>query len=208
MLAPRNARCRSLRHPGPDSARSRPEPLSDPMSPGARLAFCAPLLLAAVLTLDRGRRGSTSTFLRKNSLSENIIPDHVFVFEPKPPLYTHPSQRKHSSSRKVGVPVVPGRAGAAAPPAGRFRPSRTPAHPPSSKSGAETARGASGTGHSRCSSTLIPSEKRHTTTTPYDTLHPTPYALRHPTPYAIILNYLYRLCFTSGTPNHARAGPV
>ena len=88
MLAPRNARRCSLRHPDPDSARSRPEPLSDPMSPGARLAFCSPLLLAAVLTLDRGRRGSTRTFLRKKSLSANIIPDHVFVFEPEPPLYT------------------------------------------------------------------------------------------------------------------------
>ena len=103
MLAPRNARCRSLRHPGPDSARSRPEPLSDPRSPGARLAFCAPLLLAAVLTLDRGRRGSNSTFLRKNSLSENIIPDHVFVFEPKPPLYTnHTHTPRNASTAAAG----------------------------------------------------------------------------------------------------------
>ena len=175
MLAPRNARCRSLRHPGPDSARSRPEPLSDPMSPGARLAFCSPLLLAAVLTLDRGRRGSTSTFLRKNSLSENIIPDHVFVFEPEPPLYsrTHTHRkRKNSNGWEVGAPVVPGRARAAAPPEGRFRPSRTPAHPLSAKSAAETAQGETGTAHSSLSSTLIPSEKtyytlRRPTTTPY-----------------------------------------
>ena len=125
-LAPRNARCRSLRHPGPDSARSRPEPLSDPMSPGARLAFCSPLLLAAVLTLDRGRRGSTSTFLRKNSLSENIIPDHIFVFEPEPSLYTathtHTANERTATAGRLGRPSCRGERGPPRHPRAGFAP--------------------------------------------------------------------------------------
>ena len=81
----------------------------------------------------------------------------------------------------IGAPVVPGRARAAAPPEGRFRPLRTPAHPPSSKSGAETAQGAPGTAHSRRFSTLIPSENTYyglQHPTPYNTLRPI-YALHH-----------------------------
>lgn len=164
----------------PARQRLRPDEASPPDESIPRLRPCIrrrpPRVLpyrafqAPVLTLDICRREGIRTYLRKKWMSEHIIPDHIFVFAPNhpciPTTHRHPTNERTAAAGSRGRSSLPGRTRTAAPPEGRFRPLRIPAHPPSAKSVAEPAQGGPGAAHSRRCSTLTSSRNipRHPTT--------------------------------------------
>lgn len=132
LLATMYARRPSLHQLGTDSARMRPVPLFDFVSPGARLAFGSPCLSAAVLTLDR-RRDRAPERLSKHNLCPrikySIMPSFLSRHRPYIQPHTDIPQFNVKQPQGAGGSVVPVLARAAAPHESRLHPLPNPVHP-------------------------------------------------------------------------------